>query len=124
MKKNSLFLLAAIVWFLVTTLLLCLPGNDLPDIGWIEIWHVDKLIHISLFFGLVFFWANSIANEKKRLEWMLWIVLTSVAYGIIMEFVQKYFIPHRSFDIDDMLADAVGSVVAWIWQKKRWYGVI
>jgi hypothetical protein len=26
-----------------------------------------------------------------------------------MEFVQKYFIPNRSFDLGDILADGVGS---------------
>ncbi|HEY1872672.1 MAG TPA: hypothetical protein VGG71_16540 [Chitinophagaceae bacterium] len=28
-----------------------------------------------------------------------------------MEFVQKYFIPNRSFDVTDMIADGIGSVM-------------
>ncbi len=32
-------------------------------------------------------------------------------YGIAMEFVQRYLVVNRSFDITDILADALGSVL-------------
>jgi VanZ family protein len=32
-------------------------------------------------------------------------------YGIAMELVQKYFIPNRSFDFKDVIADTIGIVV-------------
>jgi len=32
-------------------------------------------------------------------------------YGIVMEFVQKFFIPNRSFDIGDIAADGVGCIL-------------
>ena len=123
MKRTSYYIIAAIIWLLTTTFLLCLPGNDLPDISWIEQWHVDKLIHITLFFGMVFLFANTIADYRNRRVWIVWIVIAGVVYGIAMEFVQKYFIPHRSFDVDDMIADAAGCLLAWLWQRKKWYGV-
>jgi len=123
LKRTSYYIIAAIIWLLTTTFLLCLPGNDLPDISWIEQWHVDKLIHITLFFGMVFLFANTIADYRKRRVWIVWIVIAGVVYGIAMEFVQKYFIPHRSFDVDDMIADAAGCLLAWLWQRKKWYGV-
>ena len=28
-----------------------------------------------------------------------------------MEFIQKYFIPNRSFDVGDIIADGVGSAI-------------
>jgi VanZ family protein len=34
--------------------------------------------------------------------------LIFLGYGIIMEFVQKFYIPYRSFDIGDIIADAIG----------------
>lgn len=119
LKRTDYCLIAAIIWLLTTTLLLCLPGNDLPDISWIEQWHIDKLIHIILFFGWVFLFANTIADYRKRLRRMVWIVLAGIAYGILIEFIQKYWIPHRSFDVDDMVADAAGCLLAWLWQRKK-----
>jgi len=123
LKLHINYTWAFIAWLVGTTILLCLPGNDLPDIGWVEKWHVDKLIHITLFFGLVFLYANRIVQYDKRMKRIGWIVVAGILYGIAMEFLQKYLIPHRSFDVDDMIADAVGCCLAWFWQYKKWWGV-
>lgn len=47
----------------------------------------------------------------KRLQYFIVCGLICVAYGIIMEFVQKYYIPNRSFDVADIAADTIGSVL-------------
>ncbi|MCW3116545.1 MAG: VanZ family protein [Chitinophagaceae bacterium] len=46
------------------------------------------------------------------------IALGSSVYGIIMEYVQKYFIPNRSFDIVDILADTIGSIAGLFFATK------
>jgi VanZ family protein len=43
-------------------------------------------------------------------SWFIKIAMWVVVYGIIMEFVQKYLVYGRSFDVTDILFDAVGSV--------------
>jgi VanZ family protein len=35
--------------------------------------------------------------------------LVACFFGIAMEFVQKYFIPNRDFDIYDIVADIIGA---------------
>jgi len=47
-----------------------------------------------------------------------WIALGSGVYGVIMEYVQKYFIPNRSFDIGDILADTIGSIAGLVFATK------
>ena len=42
-------------------------------------------------------------------------------YGIAMEFVQKYFIPLRSFDLMDILADGVGCIAGYFFSMKKFY---
>lgn len=37
--------------------------------------------------------------------------LACLAYGIGMEFVQKYWVPLRSFDYTDIVADGVGALL-------------
>jgi VanZ family protein len=37
--------------------------------------------------------------------------LFGLAYGIGMEFVQKYFISNRGFEIKDMIADGIGCFI-------------
>lgn len=46
------------------------------------------------------------------------IALVVVVYGTGMEFVQKYFIPNRSFDTGDILADAIGSLIGFLFATK------
>jgi len=42
-------------------------------------------------------------------------------YGIAMEFVQKYFIPFRSFDLGDIIADGIGCAAGYLFAIKRFY---
>lgn len=54
---------------------------------------------------------------------MIWVMTGSILYGITMEFVQKEWIPNRSFEIKDILADGLGCGIAFLyalwkgWQK-------
>ena len=108
----SVKLLPAIAWFILSLILLTLPGNDLPKIGWMDNLPIDKVVHVFLFFVLVilFFWGivstkPGIANKRV----LVFIALGALLYGIAMEFVQKYWIPNRSFDGWDIVADGAGS---------------
>jgi len=83
---------------------------------------VDKLIHVGLFGALAFLWSGALSKIKKKSismqQLFAWIALGSSVYGIIMEFVQKYFIPNRSFDIGDILADTIGSIAGLVIATK------
>jgi VanZ family protein len=48
----------------------------------------------------------------------LLITLVYIVYGIAIEFIQRDFIPHRSFDLFDIVADTLGCVVGWIVVKR------
>jgi VanZ family protein len=48
-------------------------------------------------------------------------MITGIVYGIAMEIVQKYFIPFRSFDLMDILADGIGCVAGYFFAIKRFY---
>ncbi|MEO7312896.1 MAG: VanZ family protein [Chitinophagaceae bacterium] len=71
------------------------------------------MVHIGLFFILVLlffipFIKEPISLEKKKLI-LVNIALAALTYGIAMEFVQKSWIPNRSFDFFDIVADGTGS---------------
>jgi VanZ family protein len=44
----------------------------------------------------------------KNIRLFLKIATVFLIYGIAIEFIQKYFIPNRSFDLGDIMADMVG----------------
>jgi VanZ family protein len=120
LKTFNTALVVAIGWLLIITILLCIPGTELPKFKWDnKIW-LDKWVHIFLFLVLVLFWCRAyskIPTDKKNT--FVVITILSVLFGIAMEVVQHYFIPFRSFDLTDILGDAVGSVIGYFISIKR-----
>lgn len=116
----------AVIASIGATILFCLPGEDFPQEDWFEIVSLDKLIHVGLFAGLTGLWCLPLIHRieeiaKLRNRFML-IALGFVFYGVIIEFIQGNFIPHRSFGIDDMVADAIGCGIGFMfsnWQLNK-----
>jgi hypothetical protein len=113
-----------LVWvifeFVLIFILLSMPSSGEPGKGWIsyllELPFADKIIHVGLFGSLalsLFFHLEQYSNisfrstRTKALSLILCIV-----FGIGMEFYQKYFVPSRGFEVGDMLADAMGALLA------------
>jgi VanZ family protein len=123
MKLKAVYFIPAIAWFITANVLLLMPGKDIPDVSFLNEIYFDKWVHIGLFGGLTFLTAypyiKSIRATKKLL---IKITLTFIIYGILIEFVQKYFASDRTFDVTDMIADAAGcfaGYLAGIWLKQR-----
>jgi len=112
-----------ILFFLFSLFLLTLPGDAIPSIGWFNFPQRDKLIHYCLFFLLCSLFAIPIkykTNTKQSgLIWLSVICLMGIGYGIAIEFVQKWWIPNRSFEALDILADATGVVAAFAYSYMR-----
>ncbi len=114
----------AITWFIISIILLTLPGSAFPKENWLnKIW-LDKWIHIGMFAILVTLWCWAMQKRNSdgvRISALfIWIGLASLAYGIGMEFVQKFFIPNRSFDVGDIIADGVGCTLGVIYSIRRY----
>lgn len=116
-KKILSNIFFAIGWTAALQVLLCLPGSDLPSGGVFDIPNLDKIVHVFLFAGLTAVWCYYYYRKGKtpgRLAVIFFIVyLFSVADGIIMEFVQRDYIPNRSFDTVDIIADMLASSIAY-----------
>ena len=115
----------AMAWFFLTLYLLTLPGSTFPKEDWFEKIHLDKWVHIGLFVTLttLCYMPFLPIRSPSFLGWPAFtIALTILTYGIIMEFVQKYLIPFRSFEIGDIAADGVGCFTGYIalrWKCRR-----
>ena len=108
----------ALLWSIMIFILLALPGNMLPNENHLTIPNLDKYVHIILFGTFVFLWSLyfAIKNEKKvfPIRKSLSILIIACLYGTAMEYVQKYFIPNRDFDIYDIAADVLGAVLGFL----------
>jgi hypothetical protein len=113
-KKFSVNLILPVTWTVFIIVLLCVPGSAFSDLDSFDFPHLDKLIHIVLFAVLLLFWGY---YYRHRLEWVAWqralikLIIASTALGVLLEFIQHYFIPYRDFDGLDIIADSTGSIV-------------
>ena len=113
----------AIAWFLVSLLLLTLPGSAVPKYPWLSLIYADKWVHITMFFILGYFFSQPFVktqlSQTQRKKGFLLILFSGILYGISMEFVQKYWIPFRSFEIGDIIADSFGCYLAYQYAIRK-----
>jgi VanZ family protein len=108
----------ALIFLIFSFILFTLPGSSFPKTDWLGVPHLDKLVHIILFFILCLLFSFGVsvqAFRNSRKIVLFWIVaISGILYGTAIEFVQKYWFAYRSFDYLDMAADAIGAVLALI----------
>ena len=121
-KLHFYYFVPAIIFFFITFYLFTLPGEEIPHIEWMDKLQVDKLVHITLFIIIVILFAfpfnKTDFSRSCRFKWFLRIAILGVLYGIAIEFIQKYFVPHRTFGIDDMLADLIGCIIGYYCARR------
>jgi len=117
LKKYLSSLYIPIIWTLIVTILMCLPGKMLPNESGFRIPNFDKLVHMGLFGGFVFLWSLHMTKRTSDLHALLraffifFVIANFFGYG--MELVQKYYIPGRDYDLADVIADMAGAGIAY-----------
>lgn len=48
------------------------------------------------------------STKQAGIVWLAVVCILGIGYGIAIEFVQKWWIPNRSFEALDIVADATG----------------
>lgn len=51
--------------------------------------------------------------------YVLWIMILASMFGLAIEFIQKYFVTGRTFDLLDWAADSFGAIVAFFYCRYR-----
>jgi VanZ family protein len=109
--SRAAFLLAAISWAGLIFYLSSQPSIETPALFPGQ----DKLFHL-IAFGILGFLAMGTrqASRQGYPAIQVWrVVFAIMLYGILDEFHQ-YFVPGRSADVYDVLADAIGGLLgAW-----------
>ena len=103
MNRKRYFRIAGIAVLIAIWTLSLLPGPDLPDVP-----GSDKLHHSLAYFACMFCWGHLYRQPAQRLQ----LAIAFAAMGVLIEGIQ-YFTPTRSFEFMDILANALGVVIAW-----------
>lgn len=107
--------LPGILWALFILFLCGIPGDQVPEPGFLDLFLFDKLVHASLFLVLAFLLSVGFkrqpsypllqAHSKKA------VFLISTLYGILLELLQYLFFFDRSFEQGDILANTAGALL-------------
>lgn len=105
------YMVFPIAWTALIIFLLCIPGDDIPDTSSFLPPNFDKIVHFGLFAGFSFLWTAYFflkSKESSPKKFLFIFGILGLVLGIALEFVQLYFIPNRSFDWIDIIADGAG----------------
>ena len=108
---KHIFLSAALIWT-CSILFLCLASfSNLPDVG---VKNADKYVHFTFHFVFVNLWFLYFnhKNTKNIIKLGLFIFISSVIFGVLIELAQRIFTTTRKADFLDILSNAIGAFCA------------
>jgi protein TonB len=115
----------AFFWACIILVFCGYPGSGLPHVSFHFILPLDKYVHIFLF-GTLCFLLQAAFKKRASLTFVnghpiFYAFLTTIFYGVLIEFLQKYVFIGRSFEWMDVVADASGAflVVLYYWLRSQ-----
>ena len=116
--------LPGIAWFFVVLVLICMPSQNVPAANWLDKIHVDKWVHTGIFGLLALLFMLPVAlspmEPAQKLQFCIRVAIATSLWGISTEFIQKFWIPGRSFDLFDWAADSLGGIIAFMICRKKY----
>ena len=113
-----------IAWFFVVLFLICLPGSNLPSLGFFSKIYLDKWVHVAMFGILAFLFCWPFykldLSKQQLLNRFTKIAIAVSLWGLTTEFIQKFYITGREFELFDWAADSIGVLLAYWFCKKRY----
>ncbi len=103
--KQPVRILSVVLYVLGIMALSLLPPQDLPKIPLFR--GADKVIHFMMYFvfSILFCWALRTERHYSRL---FFIVVLTIGWGVLMEFIQFSMRMGRSFSWYDISANSLG----------------
>ncbi len=105
-------------------ILLTVPGSSLPEDDIFGKIYFDKWVHTGLFamqLHLLYVPLKKMYPPQSPIFFK--VALYVFLYGIAMEFVQKYLVINRSFDVGDIIVDGLGAFIGYYiftrWRKRH-----
>ncbi|MGJ1206483.1 VanZ family protein [Sphingobacterium lactis] len=100
----------AILWAIIMMVLLLLPPNNLPSVGYFP--GFDKLVHTGCFYLLttLIIFGRVVDTKRRATKLKTFIIVFCVAsvFAFMTEAAQMYFTKTRQADWHDIFADYVG----------------
>jgi len=104
------------LWSLIILILCGAPSSEFPSVGFLNIPHLDKIVHFGLYvvFTMLLLSETNAKRKKGELEIKsVFISLTiAIFYGLLIELMQMLVFKSRGAEFWDFVANTVGAIVA------------
>lgn len=117
MLKQYLYTVLFLCWLVLVTFLslASFSGIEFNEDSWLNIPHLDKLVHVTFYFGIttlgVMFLRERTNGSFYFGKALLSIVFFAILYGIIIEVIQGRYTQDRQGDMLDVVANTIGAIV-------------
>lgn len=106
------------LWALLILALTSVPGADLPQASLFP--EADKVVHFGLYAILGLLSVRAAFGEGSRDAALVRLVAIAIGIFAALDEVHQRFIPGRSMDVRDWMADVAGALVGmWIFDKVQ-----
>jgi len=117
--RQSVRILLVVIYVGCVAALSLLPMQDLPQIPMFR--GEDKLIHFTMYFGfsILFCWTLKVELNYSKL---FFVILVTIGWGVLMEYLQLDMHVGRSFSWYDELANSIGvgcGILAYILASRK-----
>lgn len=107
------FKILAVLWFIFMLFVLFMPGSSVPEVSF-SFPHFDKLIHFTLFAVFTFLLQKALTPPLFARTILLLFLFAGGS-----EIIQELYIPRRSGDILDFIANSTGIIFSIILTSYR-----
>jgi VanZ family protein len=113
--SDQTYLILAILWTGIILYLSLISAQEAKKFNVWDIVGVDKLGHLIFYAVMTLLWSMALArkNPGKKI-----ILFFSISFGVLMEICQLYLFNGRSFEIYDVFANIIGSIIGLILFKN------
>ena len=113
--SSKYYLLAASLWTTLTLYLSLISARAAAEFNVLDFIGFDKLAHLVFYIIFAFLWSMGLRSHKKLLKVVLFF---SISFGVLMEIFQLYLFNGRSFELYDIIANTLGSIIGVILFKN------
>jgi VanZ family protein len=110
LSEPRIFLSFGVIYTLFVTFIFLLPASEIPNIS---ISFGDKVAHFLIHGVLSFIWlCYAFLSNKGRIsvKYVVLVLVICLSYGLLIEVSQKLFLPSRTYDLFDIVANCIGSI--------------
>ncbi|HET7551970.1 MAG TPA: VanZ family protein [Gemmatimonadaceae bacterium] len=100
-----------VLWAAFILLLTSIPGSDLPHVSFLAFRDSDKLVHGTMYAVFAWLGTRTLLRAGRPLRQAILIVMLGIALFAVLDEWHQQFIPGRSMDVFDWLADISGATI-------------